>query len=170
MEETVAIGKVINTHGVKGGLKIHPLSDYPERVKLLRQVFLEKNDNSTSYKVTDAFMNGRFWVVILDGIDSCDDAEKLIGSMLTIPLSERVVLPDDAYFLDQIIGIDVYTVDGSYLGSVTDVLQTGSNDVYVVKNESGDGREVLIPALKAVVVAINLEEQRMDVDPPEGLL
>jgi len=169
LAELAAIGKVINTHGVKGGLKVLPLSDFPERLKALKHVFLELGANVKEYEVTDAFVHGRFWVLFLSGIDACDSAEGLIGALISIPLSERMPLPTDFYYLDQIIGLEVYTVNSVYLGRVREVLQTGSNDVYVVKNEKVGKGEILIPALKSVV-QIDLLLGRMVVDPPEGLL
>ncbi|EEG77225.1 ribosome maturation factor RimM [Dethiobacter alkaliphilus] len=169
MEQSVAIGKVVTTHGVKGGMKVQPLSDNPERIKELIRVFVEKDGHSAARDVVEAFVHGRAWVIRLEGIDSCDAARELVGAMLTIPISERLPLPENSYYLDQIIGLDVYTVDGTYLGSIINVLETGSNDVYVVENKA-DGRQVLIPALKAVVKSIDLDTGRMEVDPPEGLL
>ena len=169
MEQTAAIGKIINTHGVKGALKVQVLSDFPERVKELRRVFVEKDGKTSTYKVLEAFINGRFWVIRLEGINDIEAATPLFGSILAIPLSERVALPADAYYFDQIIDLAMYTVDGLYLGKITDVIQTGSNDVYVARNEQ-DGTEVLIPALKAIVKSIDLELGRVVVDPPEGLL
>jgi 16S rRNA processing protein RimM len=166
--EFAAIGKVINTHGVKGGLKVQPLSDFPERVKMLERVFVEKDGSAAPHEISEAFIHGRFWVVFLQGTDTCEKAQAMVGSMLSIPLEERLPLPDGAYYLDQIIGLQVYTVGDRYLGKVQDVLQTGSNDVYVVKD--GEQREMLIPALKAVVRDIDLTQCRMVVDPPEGLL
>lgn len=168
MAELAAIGKVINTHGVKGGLKVLPLSDFPKRLKTLSYVFLEQGASVKEYEVTGSFVHGRFWVLFLRGIDVLDSAERLIGSLISIPLSERMPLPKDFYYLDQIIGLEVYTVNSVYLGRVLEVLQTGSNDVYVVKDEKEGRRETLIPALKTVV-KIDLHLGRMVVDPPEGL-
>jgi 16S rRNA processing protein RimM len=170
LETLAAIGKIVNTHGVKGGLKVQPLSDFPERVKQLRSVFVVKENTTTSYEVEDAFINGRFWVIFLRGIETCEGAGELVGALLSIPLSERYTLPKGAYYLDQIIGLQVYTTGGECLGHIHDVLQTGSNDVYVIRGGEEDKREVLIPALKTVVKKIDLHLGRMDVDPPEGLL
>ena len=169
MEQTAAIGKVINTHGVKGALKVMPLSDFPERLKTLDRVFVEKEGLSTPRKVDEAIVHGRFWIVRLEGIATYEEARALVGSVLAILLSERMELPEGSYYLDQIIGLNVYTVSGDYLGSVRDVLQTGGNDVYIVSDKD-KGTEVLIPALKAIVLAIDLEGRKMEVDPPEGLL
>lgn len=170
MEQTAAIGKVINTHGVKGGLKVLVLSDYPERVKQLERVFLEKDGKSSSYNVEEAFINGQFWVIYLSEITEIDAAQKLIGSLITIPLAERIKLPQDTYYLDQIIGLLVLTADGRALGTIHDVLQTGSNDVYVVRPADSESPDILIPALKSVVKSINMEEGHLEVELPEGLI
>ncbi|MDW7650459.1 MAG: ribosome maturation factor RimM, partial [Bacillota bacterium] len=119
--------------------------------------------------VAEAITHGRFWIVRLEGVQTYEEANALVGSLLAIPLSERVELPAGSFYHDQIIGLAVYTVGGVCLGRVREVLETGANDVYIVRDEE-NGREVLIPALKTVVKAIDLEEGKMDVDPPEGLL
>ncbi|NLZ38123.1 MAG: 16S rRNA processing protein RimM [Firmicutes bacterium] len=168
MEPMATIGKVISTHGTKGALKVQPYSDFPERVKMLERVFLEINGIRKPYLVQDAFINGRFWVISLAGIEGIEAAQQLRGALILIPLSERLELPQDTYYWDQIIGLDVYTVSGQMLGIVQDILQTGSNDVYVV--ESQQGKEILIPALKDVVKKVDLENARMEVDLPDGLM
>ncbi|MCR3923363.1 MAG: ribosome maturation factor RimM, partial [Firmicutes bacterium] len=168
MEQMATIGKVIGTHGVKGNLKVQPFSDFPQRITTLARVFVGNDEASTVYKVLEAFVNGRFWVVRLESVTDMAMAEKLKGTMLMIPLTERVKLPANAYYLDQIIGLTVFTMDGLRLGEVKDVLKTGSNDVYVVQQDQG--QDILIPALKTVVKNIDLENARVNVDLPEGLL
>ncbi|NLM51353.1 MAG: 16S rRNA processing protein RimM [Firmicutes bacterium] len=167
MEQKAAIGKIINTHGVRGGLKVQMLSDFPERVKLLERVFVEKKGQSKPYRVLEAKIHGRFWLLWLEGIADLDAAKEQVGALITIPLSERVKLPPDTYYLDQIMGLEVFTVSGEFLGQVKEIIQTGSNDVYVVAAD--DLPEILIPALKSVVKDIDLEAGRMEVDLPEGL-
>ncbi|HZK23935.1 MAG TPA: ribosome maturation factor RimM [Oscillospiraceae bacterium] len=162
------IGRVVNTHGVKGGLKILPLSDFLERVKSLKRVFMEHGERVSAYQVEDAFVHGRFWVVFLQDVEDMDSAERFKGALLKIPLTERVELPAGSYYLDQIIGLTVFTLAGLELGQVSDVLQTGSNDVYVVRQS--EGPEILIPALKTVVKKIDLQHARLEVDLPEGLM
>ena len=92
-----------------------------------------------------------------------------MGSLLTVPLSERVKLPPDTYYLDQIIGLDVFTTAGECLGRVTEILQTGSNDVYVVRPTEKGQKDLLLPALKSVVKKVDLQAGRMEVDLPRGL-
>lgn len=172
MDQIATIGKVINTHGIRGGLKVMPFSDFPDRVKDLRRLFVSTKGQRTPYPVVDAFVNGRFWVVHLNGVSTVEAAGKLIGSLLEIPLSERVTLPENAFYLDEIIGLNVFTVDGEYLGTIKDVLQTGANDVYVIEREGNESQktDILIPALKSVVLNIDIKNERMDVELPDGLL
>jgi 16S rRNA processing protein RimM len=166
------IGKVINTHGIRGGLKVLPFSDFPDRVKDLRRIFVQIKGQRTPYPVVDAFVNGRFWVIHVNGVSTVEAAGELIGSLLEIPLSERVALPENAFYLDEIIGLKVFTVDGDCLGQVKDVLQTGANDVYVIGREGNESQEkdILIPALKSVVLNIDIKNERMDVELPDGLV
>lgn len=166
------IGKIIKAHGVRGELKVHPYSDFPERVRSLTRVFLESGGTDKPYQVLSAFVHGRFWVLSLEGVTNPDEAEPLRGTLVKIPLAERVPLPEGTYYLDELIGMEVYTAEGLYLGRLSEVLQTGSNDVYVVNGEdTGKGpRQILIPALKSVVVYLDPVRKRMEIIPPEGLL
>jgi len=171
--EMAVIGRVIRAQGLHGTLKVQPYSDYPERIKTLTRVFLEKDAVMKPYPVTDAFIHGRFWVFALEGIVTADDAELLKGALVKIPLSERVPLPEGTYYLDEIIGLEVYTVSGQLLGCVSDVLKTGSNDVYVVsrpQQPTEKKQDLLIPALKTVVVRLEPALKRMEVELPEGLM
>jgi len=170
LEKRVAVGKIINTHGIRGGLKVEPLSDIPERFKLLRRVFLEKDGQEEVYHVREGFLKGRFWVLYLEEVSEVDRARRLVNSLITIPLSERPELPADNYYLDEIIGLDVVTKDGAFLGKVGEILQTGSNDVYVVQMPDRQSEDILIPALKSVVKKIDREAGCMVVDLPEGLI
>jgi 16S rRNA processing protein RimM len=168
VEQMATIGKVISTHGVRGGLKVQPFSDFPERVKTLHRVFVETAAEVKAYQVREAFVYGRFWIIFLQDVEHIDSAEQLRGALLKIPLTERVELPADVYYLDQIIGLTVFTLEGQRLGQVSDILQTGSNDVYVLRQ--ADGSEILIPALKSVVKKIDLQHGLLVVDLPEGLI
>jgi 16S rRNA processing protein RimM len=166
------IGKVINTHGVHGELKIIPYSDYPERVKKLKRIYLEKNGNIAPYNVMEAFVNGRFWVIRVEGVRALTEAESLVDALVKIPGTERIPLPPGTYYLDQIIGLGVYTTEGEHIGEICDVLKPGSNDVYVVRRagEKEKKPDLLLPALKSVVVRIDLEKERIEVMLPDGLL
>ncbi len=172
MEQMAVIGKVINTHGVRGAIKVQPFSDLPDRVNSLRRLFVQLKGRRVPYQVEKAFVNGRFWVLHLEGLTTVEAAEELIGSFIEIPLSERERLPENTFYIDEIIGLNVFTVDGDILGRVKDVLQTGANDVYVVKRDGEGAQEadILIPAIKSVVLSIDIKNERMEVELPDGLL
>jgi 16S rRNA processing protein RimM len=163
MTEMAVIGKIVKPYGVHGELKVRPYSDFPERVRSLTRVFLETGGTDKAYQVRDAFIHGRFWVLSLIGISTPEAAGQLKGVLVKIPLSERVPLPEGSYYLDELIGLKVYTVNGVLLGT---------NDVYVVDragSPEGTG-QLLIPALKTVVVGLDPALKRMEVVLPEGLL
>ena len=107
-----------------------------------------------------------FALVKLDGVQTREEAAGLKGAMLEVPLEEAPALTADTYYHFQILDMEVWTAQGEYMGSIQDILTTGSNDVYVARD--GD-REVLIPALGDVVVDVDTENGRMTVDLPEGL-
>jgi len=170
--EMAVIGKIIRPHGVHGELKVRPYTDFPERVRSLTRVFLDSGGSDKEYRVLNAFILGRFWVISLEGVVNPDQAGLLRDALVKIPLAERMPLPEGSYYLDELIGLQVYTVEGQLLGHLVEVLQTGSNDVYVVRREDKGKRpeQVLVPALKTVVVHLDLARKRMEVALPEGLL
>jgi 16S rRNA processing protein RimM len=104
---------------------------------------------------------------LFKGIDNRDQAKELIGAQLFIPQSDLPELDEDTYYWHDLIGIKVYATTGDFLGRIESIIETGSNDVYVVKRND---REVLIPALETVVLDIDLAHKRMKVDLPEGLI
>ena len=107
-------------------------------------MFLEKDGQEEVYHVREGFLKGRFWVLYLEEVSEVDRARRLVNSLITIPLSERPELPADNYYLDEIIGLDVVTKDGAFLGKVGEILQTGSNDVYVVQMPDRQSEDILI--------------------------
>lgn len=162
------IGKIVNIHGIKGELKVMPLTDKMERFLQLKWVFAGKGSSIRKYDVEGVkfFKN---WVFLkLKGIDDANAAEKMRDYILSVDRQNAVKLPENSFFICDIIGCAVLKQDGRKIGEVKDVLKTGSNDVYVV--DCGEGREILVPALKSVVTDISIEEKRMVVSLPEGLV
>ncbi|MBW1743630.1 MAG: 16S rRNA processing protein RimM [Deltaproteobacteria bacterium] len=163
----ISIGKVVGTHGIKGYLKVisyaestAPFADGKELA--LRQV----GKPVARFRIESARPHKRGFLLALEGITSIDVAKEWVGYELCI---DRATLPEpeqDTYYWDQIIGLDVFTVDGGRLGRVAAIFPTGSNDVYVVREGK---KEILIPALESVVVDIDLTANTLRVDLPEGL-
>lgn len=162
------IGKILNAHGVRGELKVEPLTDDPSRYDLLDEVFLEdRKKRYTVHKVEGVRYHKGNVLVKLAGIDDMDAAKAVKNCHLAINKSDRMPLEEGAYYIDDLIGLTVYEGERK-LGTLVDVLQPGANDVYEV--ESDIYPELLIPALKDVVLHVDLEAGRMDVKLPKGLV
>lgn len=167
MIEYLDIGKVINTHGVRGEVKVLPLTDDPRRYNLLKCLFIDHKDKLEKISIESVRYQNNLVLIKFTGIETLDDAEKLKNKVLKIYRKDAVKLPEGSYFICDIIGLKVFNMLGKELGTVKNILKTGSNDVYVVDNKE---KEILIPALKAVVKSIDIEEGKMLVDLPEGIL
>ena len=161
----LAIARVGSAHGVAGEVSCQLLTDFPERFSRTKRVFLGEDHRSIDVQHT-RLHRGRV-LVKFDGIDNRTQAGSLVGLTLYVPESEAVRLPSGSYFWHQIIGLRVVTTDGLELGTIVDILETGSNDVYVVEGERG---EVLIPSTREVVRSIDVDGGVVTVELLEGLL
>ncbi|MCS7287378.1 MAG: ribosome maturation factor RimM [Anaerolineae bacterium] len=161
----VAIGKILEPWGDRGEVKVEILTDFPERFYLLERVYLGQTARPLRVKKVKIFKSHA--VLQLEGCESRAEASALKGQILTVPLEELMPLAEGEYYEFEIIGLEVWTEEGLYLGRVKEIIYTGANDVYVV---GGHEREVLIPALDDVIIRIDLEEGKMVVKLPEGLL
>jgi 16S rRNA processing protein RimM len=169
--ELIAVGKIVNTHGVKGYVKVFPLTDNLERFCRLSKVLLVlgeyRREEAIDQVRLDSHKNNVY--LLFKGITDKSLADPLKNSLIMIPKSQLVPLPENTYYHFQLIGLQVYLQEGAYLGKIKQILETGANDVYLVENEPGD-KPILIPALKSIVKEIDLEQGKMIVDPPPGLL
>lgn len=168
MVEYIDIGKIINTHGVRGEVKILPLTDQPERYDDLKYVYIDKKTGMDKYTVESVKYFKSFVILKFKEIQDMNSAETLKDLIIKIGREDAIKLPEGSYFIFDLIGCVVYTEDGKVLGELKEVLQTGSNDVYIVRNENN--REVLIPALKSVVREISVKDKKITVSLPEGLV
>jgi 16S rRNA processing protein RimM len=162
------VGQLVNTHGIKGELKAVPLTDDPQRFLDLEWVYIDKKGTLEKYFINNVKFFKNLVILKFKGVDDMDAAEKLKGYYLKIDRENAVKLPEDSFFIADIIGMQVYDESNELLGELTDVIQTGSNDVYIVKNKAG--KEILIPALKSVVQEISIDNGRISVILPKGLL
>jgi 16S rRNA processing protein RimM len=161
----LAIAQIVAPHGVSGEVRAIILTDFPDRFAELEQVYLGEEARPVTL---EGYRMHRGQILLrLAGYLTRTQAEELRECLVLVPLAEAVALPEDAYYAYQIIGLEAWTEDGACLGQVTDVLETGANDVYVVKSD--DGGEVLLPALESVVLKIDLEGGRLLVRLPPGL-
>ncbi|MEE4262691.1 MAG: ribosome maturation factor RimM [Desulfobacteraceae bacterium] len=164
----VLIGKIVGVHGLKGTNKFKSYAEslsvfYPGQSILIR----DNQNRETSVELNWIKSHTGTPLISFKGVTDFDRAEALIGAEIFIPETELPELDEDTYYWFELIGIEVYNTEEDYLGRITSIFPTGSNDVYVVKNKT---KEVLIPALESVVIDIDLELKRMRVDLPEGLI
>ncbi|MCL6559639.1 MAG: ribosome maturation factor RimM [Firmicutes bacterium] len=166
-ENLITIGKIVNTQGHRGAVRVLPLTDFPERFAAMDRIRVTLKDGKKEFRIEPAQPYKKFIIMKFKEIPDMNAAETLKGGILQVPREELVALPEGNYYIFDIVGLTVYDSLGGRLGEVTDVLQTGSNDVYVV--ETG-GKPLLVPALKQVVKEIDPAGRRMVVDLPEGLV
>lgn len=166
--EKIKIAQVLNTHGVRGEVKAVPLSDFAERYYSLKDVYVERNNSFQVCTVQSVRWNKNNLLIKFEGIDNPEQAALLKNKYLMIDIEDTVPLPEDNYYLFEIVGLDVFDEDGNKLGKIQDVLQTSANDVYVVQGDND--KEILIPALKKLVRSIDIEKNTMIVELPSGLL
>jgi 16S rRNA processing protein RimM len=165
LEGWIAVGEVMGTFGPRGELRVRPLSRFPERFRELRRVYI--GEARTPAAVLHRRHYGEGLILRLDTVHRRDDARALLGAFLYVPESEAVTLPAGEFFVHQVIGLAVITAEGRQLGTVRDVLTTGSNDVYVV---AGGPRELLLPAIKDVVKRIDPDAGIIEVELLPGLV
>lgn len=162
--ERVVIGRVVGAWGLRGQVRVEVLSDNRDRFARGRVLWVAGEQR----RIVEVHQRRSNQVVVrLSGIESVEQAEALRNALLEVPISEVSALPEGEFYFFQIIGLAVYTRDGELLGKVTEILRTGSNDVYVVGDRP---RPVLIPAIEDVVKEVDLERGRMVIEPLPGLL
>ncbi|MBQ2010970.1 16S rRNA processing protein RimM [Veillonellaceae bacterium WCA-693-APC-5D-A] len=160
--DRIVIGKAGAPHGVRGEMRVIPLTDFPERFQELEHVYV----GDELMDVEDCWYHKQFVIMKLKQCPHREAAALLTGKLLYVDKSEAMPLEEGEYYTFDIIGLEVFDLEGESLGFVTEVLKTGSNDVYVVSRK-GQAKQILVPALKAVVKEINVPEGRMVVDLPE---
>ena len=164
----VEVGIVINTFGVKGEVKVMPLTNEPSDFSGFAKVFLGKpGEDTVEYVVRKARAHKKWVILRLEGVDNRDDAAKLRDLNIYIPKDVLGELPEDTYMESDLIGMEVFNTKAEFIGVISDILKTKANDVYQIRSE--DGRELLIPAIKDVVKEVDIEANKMTIEPIQGL-
>ena len=160
------IGKIVNTHGLKGEIKILPTTDDPRRFDLLKTLDIFKNGEITGYEIENIRYQKNLVFAKLKNINTIEEAAELKNS--TIKISKEMALPleNNQYYIKDLYGLKVLS-SGEYLGTIKEVIQTGANDVYVIEREKE--KDLLIPAIKQCVLDVDLKERVMTVSLLKGL-
>lgn len=168
MEEFLQVGAIANTHGIAGEVKIYSMTDDVMRFKKLKEVYLDTGKEKRLLHVVSCKFVKNQPVLKFREFVNINEIEPYKRCGLFVTRDQAVPLGKDEYYIADLIGLDVFTEDGEHLGKLIDVLQTGANDVYVVKLE--DGREVLLPVIRECIKEVNLEQGEVRVHLMKGLL
>lgn len=169
-ERYFTVGKLVNTHGLRGEVRVVSTSDFPdERFRKGNELFLfhPSLDRPLKLKVSTRRTHKEFEILSFQGYANINDIEKYKGGELKIPESDLMELEEDEFYIHELIGCEVITDEGEELGKITDVLQTGANDVWVVKGKRG---EVLLPYIDDCIKEVDVANKRVVCHLMEGLL
>jgi 16S rRNA processing protein RimM len=167
-EKMVLVGKIQGTHGIKGQLRVVPFAGDASSISQLKKLTVKSPAGAMEeFSVVAAKPHGNRVILTLKEFDNINQVLHLVGREIYADREGLPELPPDEFYWSDLLGLDVETEEGEALGKLVDIIETGANDVYVVQK---DGREVLIPALDDIVLAVDLAVRKMTVSLPEGLL
>lgn len=163
--EYILVGKIINTHGVKGEVKLYPYTENIKRFSDLKTIYI--GEEKSSIEIEGVRYHKNMALIKLEGLDNMNDVIFLKGEKVYIDEVDRIKLPKGKYFIYELIDCKVFDMEGNSLGYVKDVLQNSSNDVYIIKDNK---KEYLIPAVKEFIKEINISEKKIVIDVIEGMI
>jgi 16S rRNA processing protein RimM len=164
------VGKVVNTHGIKGEVRVIRITDFEERFDPGSKLFwVSKNgDETLSLEVNAHRMHKNFHLLQFKGYTSINDVEKLKEGLLKVSEEQLTPLEEGEFYYHQIIGMQVVTTDGEKLGKIKEILSPGANDVWVVQRKGK--KDLLIPYIEDVVKEVNMDNETITIEPMEGLI
>lgn len=168
MEELLKVGIITSMHGIKGEVKVFPTTDDIQRFTYLKDCIMDTGKQKLPMEVEGCKFFKNQAILKFKGYDNINDVEKYKNATLWVTRENAVPLEEGEFYIADIIDAKVYEEDGNYLGILTDVMETGANDVYVVKLETG--KELLIPAIPQCIIDVNVEESKMVVRLMKGML
>lgn len=168
LEDLLQIGALTKTHGVHGEVKVFPMTDDMARFKKLKAAVIDTGKEKIDVECEGAKFFKQFAILKFKGYDTIESIEKYCGKGLFVTRENAVKLKKDEYFICDIIGLDVINENDENIGKVTDVIQTGANDVYEI--ELNDGKTFLLPAIKDCVLNVDMDSRIMKIHILEGLI
>jgi len=167
MDEFLSVGVITTAHGVHGEVKVFPTTDDVKRFKKCKELLLDKGNGPERIKVQGVKFFKQFVIIKLDGINTMDDALLLKNKPLLVTRDMAVKCEEDEYFIADLIDVKVYDEDDNYIGNISEVYQTGANDVYEIKRS--DESTVLIPAIKECIKSVDIKNCKMIIHIMDGL-
>ena len=168
MTKYLEIGQIVNTFGIKGMVKVKPFTDNIERFDELEKVYIENKKGKKEYEIEEVKYHKNMVLIKFKGIENPEEANFLRESYLLVDRANEKPLEEGTYYIVDMIGLDVYTDENELLGKLEDIFNTGSNDIYVVKNELG--KQILLPAIDDVLKEIDMENRKVIVHLIPGLI
>ncbi len=169
MTKYLEIGQIVNTFGVKGMVKVKPFTDdTKKRFDNLKKVYIQNKNTRKEYEIEEVKYHKEMVLIKFKGVESLDEANLLRNYYLVVDRDKEEPLEEGTYYIVDMIGLEVYTDEGEKLGILDDVFNSGSSDIYVVKNELG--KQILLPAIEDVVKKIDIEQRKMIVHLIPGLM
>lgn len=167
MNKYLELGQIVNVKGLKGEVKVNSFTDDNTKFERIPKVFIKRKETLTEYEIEKVGYNKNQVIIKFKNIDTVEEAEKLRNSYIVVDREIFGELPEGVYYIADLIGLDVFTEANEYLGKVDDIFSTGSNDVYVVKDELG--KQKLLPGIDEVIKVIDIEAGKIIVNLIEGL-
>ena len=168
MTKYLEIGQIVNTFGIKGMVKVNPFTDNNKRFDKLKKEYIGSNKEKKEIEIEEVKYHKNMVLIKFKGINNPDEANLLRNKYLYVDRDDEEPLEEGTYYIVDMLGLDVYTDENELLGTLDDIYNTGSNDIYVVKNELG--KQILLPAIKDVIKEVNLEEKKIIVHLIPGLI
>lgn len=166
MENILEVGQIVNSYGIKGFLKVVPFVDNNNQYKNFKTIYIEEKTGLKEFNIEEVKFSKDIILLKLEGIDDINEAEKYKNLYLKAKRKD-IKIEKGAHFIVDLIGLDVFTVEGEYLGKLAEVLKPGANDVYVVKNKKKD---ILLPVIPEVIKNIDIPNKRIEVNLLKGLI
>lgn len=167
MDGYTIVGKITNTHGIKGELKIFPLTDNIERFDDLKNAYIGENKINVSLERVRYHKN--LAIIKLNEYNDINEVLKFKDEYIYVDDEEKVTLPKDHFFIYDLVDSQVFDMESNLIGTLVDVLKGPSNDVYVVKNMDKN-KEYLIPAVKQFIIKVNILDKKIVINPIEGMI
>ena len=167
MKERLEVGQIVNTFGIKGFVKVYPYVNDIQRFDDLKTVYIKLKKQESKLEIEEVKYQKNMVLIKFKGIETVEQAENLRNAYLEIERNQAIPLEEGEYFIADLLGLEVYLDTGEKLGILEDIFNTGSNDIYVVKNELG--KQFLLPYIDEVIKNIDLKKGKITVHLIEGL-